>query len=313
MPERATSKERSWLRKAASAVVERLGDRLGDHRVVLPSASELSAEATNTDGWWVGLAHLRDRKTEDVELWLDRFTNLGRPVACICYYSSDERAVRAIARAGIGRFGKALTIEGSRLNPNADEHYRMTPPLSAKEFGHPLLEHYPDIGVHYLGFFFSERIKTDVAPAAGFVAKLADTAQLLLQSASGALAQSSPEFPNVKNRSSVALHRRFDRHPAQSAAAKIRDGFTCQVCHINFVEIYGSLGRGYAEAHHLKPLSSLRKGAAITPDQLATVCANCHRMLHRLNGDPSDLKTLRRRLTGRWPKKKSPRRPSGSS
>lgn len=55
----------------------------------------------------------------------------------------------------------------------------------------------------------------------------------------------------------------------------------CEVCGFDFHEAYGDLGEGFIEAHHRVPLSEL-DGEKITKlEDLALVCSNCHRMLHR--------------------------------
>lgn len=55
----------------------------------------------------------------------------------------------------------------------------------------------------------------------------------------------------------------------------------CEICSIDFERIYGKLGRGFAECHHKKPLSLREKNEETALDDLAIVCSNCHRMLHR--------------------------------
>ncbi|MEW8195555.1 MAG: HNH endonuclease [Candidatus Thiodiazotropha sp.] len=55
----------------------------------------------------------------------------------------------------------------------------------------------------------------------------------------------------------------------------------CEVCGFDFSEKYGELGEGFAECHHTKPLSTLIPGEKTKLSDLAVVCANCHRMLHR--------------------------------
>lgn len=55
----------------------------------------------------------------------------------------------------------------------------------------------------------------------------------------------------------------------------------CEICSMNFEEIYGELGRGFAECHHKAPLSLRDKNEETSLHDLAIVCANCHRMLHR--------------------------------
>jgi predicted HNH restriction endonuclease len=47
----------------------------------------------------------------------------------------------------------------------------------------------------------------------------------------------------------------FPRNPALVRAAKKTYGYVCQVCDFDFEARYGSLGAGYIECHHLKPLA----------------------------------------------------------
>ncbi|WP_234384821.1 HNH endonuclease [Streptomyces sp. MMG1121] len=52
------------------------------------------------------------------------------------------------------------------------------------------------------------------------------------------------------------------------------------MCDFNFARAYGELGDGYIEVHHVTPLHA--SGARETKlDDLACLCANCHRMCHR--------------------------------
>ena len=55
----------------------------------------------------------------------------------------------------------------------------------------------------------------------------------------------------------------------------------CEACNFDFLEIYGKLGEGFAECHHLTPLSRLPGRKSTHLGDLGIVCANCHRMLHR--------------------------------
>jgi 5-methylcytosine-specific restriction protein A len=54
----------------------------------------------------------------------------------------------------------------------------------------------------------------------------------------------------------------------------------CEVCDFDFARAYGDLGEGYIEVHHVTPLyvSGTRETRL---DDLACLCANCHRMCHR--------------------------------
>lgn len=54
----------------------------------------------------------------------------------------------------------------------------------------------------------------------------------------------------------------------------------CEVCGFDFGATYGERGEGYIEVHHVQPLHVT--GATVTRlDDLALLCANCHRMCHR--------------------------------
>jgi hypothetical protein len=58
----------------------------------------------------------------------------------------------------------------------------------------------------------------------------------------------------------------------------------CEVSHcgFDFHTQYGELGVGFVEVHHKKPLSQApRRGQSIRLSDLAVVCANCHRIIHR--------------------------------
>jgi len=54
----------------------------------------------------------------------------------------------------------------------------------------------------------------------------------------------------------------------------------CEICKFNFSERYGNIGENFIECHHKIPIASgvVRKTKI---EDLALVCSNCHRMLHR--------------------------------
>lgn len=55
----------------------------------------------------------------------------------------------------------------------------------------------------------------------------------------------------------------------------------CEACMFDFFQKYGELGYKYIECHHLTPLSEISTSTKTTLTDLALVCSNCHRMLHR--------------------------------
>lgn len=58
---------------------------------------------------------------------------------------------------------------------------------------------------------------------------------------------------------------------------------SCEICSFDFGKCYGDHGRGFIEAHHIKPVSTLISGEVTKLSDLVLVCSNCHRMLHRGN------------------------------
>ncbi len=54
----------------------------------------------------------------------------------------------------------------------------------------------------------------------------------------------------------------------------------CEVCGFDFEQVYGERGAGYIECHHVVPLHEAGEGQTRLSD-LALICANCHRMIHR--------------------------------
>jgi hypothetical protein len=57
--------------------------------------------------------------------------------------------------------------------------------------------------------------------------------------------------------------------------------FVCDVCGFDFRAFYGTRGYQYIEAHHTVAVSQLKKGQATKLKDIALVCSNCHRMLHK--------------------------------
>lgn len=61
----------------------------------------------------------------------------------------------------------------------------------------------------------------------------------------------------------------------------------CEVCDFDFNEKYGEIGKGFIECHHKQQLSTYNNNQKTILDDLALVCSNCHRMLHRFPEDMS--------------------------
>ena len=81
-------------------------------------------------------------------------------------------------------------------------------------------------------------------------------------------------------------HRTSERNPTIAKKAKERrlaksGELQCDVCSFDFTDTYGQLGEGFIEAHHTVPVAMLQGPAKTKLSEIALVCSNCHRMLHR--------------------------------
>jgi len=92
------------------------------------------------------------------------------------------------------------------------------------------------------------------------------------------------EFKEGKER--FTLHRKLERSAALSRQVKAKrleetGRLACDVCDHDFEEVYGDIGRGFIESHHKVPISQLNGETVTKMSDIALVCSNCHRMLHR--------------------------------
>ena len=81
------------------------------------------------------------------------------------------------------------------------------------------------------------------------------------------------------------LHAFRERDPRivkrRKEQALLRDGrLACEVCAFDFGLAYGARGEGYIECHHLRPVCELAPGDRTRMEDLALLCANCHRIIH---------------------------------
>ncbi|MCB1218089.1 HNH endonuclease [bacterium] len=81
-------------------------------------------------------------------------------------------------------------------------------------------------------------------------------------------------------------HSRIERNAKLSLnkkkdTLKRTNALACEVCGFDFENYYGTIGKHFAECHHIVPLGELSQERETTLNDLAIVCANCHRMLHR--------------------------------
>ena len=90
----------------------------------------------------------------------------------------------------------------------------------------------------------------------------------------------------AEGRAYYALHRKLERNPkiakkVKNKRLKEQGDLCCDVCGFSFHKRYGAIGIGFIEAHHTLPVASLKGRRSTKLADMALVCSNCHRMLHR--------------------------------
>ena len=100
------------------------------------------------------------------------------------------------------------------------------------------------------------------------------------------LPDSEEEFEDIaiEGRLLFRVHRRRERQPELArrkrvSVVKTHGRLVCEACDADGSR-YGSLGEAVFEVHHLVPLADSGETVTGLPD-LALLCANCHRAIHR--------------------------------
>lgn len=113
----------------------------------------------------------------------------------------------------------------------------------------------------------------------------------------------SPSFPwigeteFIEGSSSHVWTVRYERNSQLRDAAISIHGHSCQGCGFDFEGKYGALGIGFIEVHHTKPVSSVQGTALVSAESdMAVLCSNCHRMVHRRRGNPLTVDELRKAI-----------------
>lgn len=79
----------------------------------------------------------------------------------------------------------------------------------------------------------------------------------------------------ARERNSTVIQR------AKSLFLEKHGRFFCEACRFDFEKVYGELGHGFIEAHHTIAVSTLSENSETKVSDIAMLCPNCHRMVHR--------------------------------
>jgi 5-methylcytosine-specific restriction endonuclease McrA len=277
-----------WLKRVADEVyqslrTEKVGTPLRMHPVS-------RVHETNTGGWMVSVGRIGNVW---LDLWLDRYASPDRRLFYAGFFSKDRAEIKRLIGVSGKRWPVVLLLDSGEAETGRYHHLKR--PLAVGKFNAPVEEHYQDVdGGHYFGFYermrgTPERIEARFCRQA--VAFFMDVVRSLPESTADD--ERTEVFPQIENRKLVKAHLARERSRYLASQCKERDGYECQVCGMSFASVYGErLGSGFAEAHHKRPLSTLGNQVKTQLEDLITVCANCHRMLHRMDGKPCDVTKL---------------------
>jgi len=289
------TEDRKLLLRIAKEAQLALAAKLGDDMLLLPRV----IESTNTDGWAVQLGKIRGERSALLELWLDNWTRAGGRKSrrfVFCLSARRNKYINVVIKQLKTEFGEINHLSDKDWSSDENKVARLIKPLPKKLFNSPIAELYRrDASWSFISFYHSapptiQGRKRIVSDGVAFLAQLTRSIVGIRTDKTGR------DFPTEINRVAVRLHHIRERSALVAKAAKVRDAYICRVCGFNFSQRYGKLGAGFSEAHHILPLSSAKLGSRTKLDDIVTVCANCHRMLHKLKGRRKDIERLRRLL-----------------
>lgn len=97
----------------------------------------------------------------------------------------------------------------------------------------------------------------------------------------------------TEGRSRLVLHLQRERNQTVVRNKKKQAAsLDCEVCGFSFSSTYGTNASDYCEVHHLLPLSEVEHSIRTALEDLAILCANCHRVVH-LHNPPYTLDQVR--------------------
>jgi 5-methylcytosine-specific restriction endonuclease McrA len=280
--------DKTLLLNTAREVFEELSNRTEGTSFRLRWPSRVGVVPTG--GWRAKIGDLGKGQPR-LQIWLDRFAGHDTRKFNFCFYWADRTKMRRLAN----RAAKQLPVHRriTEKDTERDGYSFLSEPLHRDEFGPVILEEYRGKWCYY-GIYLSvgKNPKLCVRTAAAFfetVARTIPRPNVLQES------ETNDIYPQFENRKLVVSHIQRERSRFLADGCKRRDDHRCQVCGMRFKEIYGSkLGDGFAEAHHRIPLNKLKARIKTQVEDLATICANCHRMLHRMDDKYDDVEKLKR-------------------
>ncbi|MGH7720295.1 MAG: HNH endonuclease [Gemmatimonadaceae bacterium] len=92
--------------------------------------------------------------------------------------------------------------------------------------------------------------------------------------------------PSTEGGRSLRRHLAIERDRSlvkrkKNQVQRLTGQFECEACGFDFARKYPALGSDFCEVHHRRGLAARGAARETTLDDLAILCSNCHRMIHR--------------------------------
>jgi predicted HNH restriction endonuclease len=190
--------------------------------------------------------------------------------------------------------GEYINVKASDWADN-EEITQLREPLAPKKFGVPIFEDYSRKNEYIYGIYEQRKFGLEHKETISLISRIVEFIATINDMLKFEKTKEDVEaYRAVENRKAVVTHLQRERNSRLAFLRKQRDNFVCQICAFDFVKAYGQLGQDFAEAHHIVPLNKNDQERVTTIKHLITVCANCHRMLHRMKGAVGDVGRLKR-------------------
>jgi hypothetical protein len=257
--------DRSAIRALAKRLVVECGETI-HFGAKFAKLSALTCEAVDTDGWYVSLASFPGQRGLELQVWFDNYPNAGERRASVCLKATHIDLIEKAAKIGASVLGRSRDVDESIMEGKKGI-YLMRERLPAGDYGKPVAELYANSPWKFYTVFFRQPLRK--RPDSKLFADVLYVTNHLARLAIGLPPQGDPTsvYPEIPNRKKVRTHTIRERSQRLALRAKVRDNFTCLICRINFADLYGRIGAGMAEAHHVVHLSDPKfKGATNLAD-----------------------------------------------
>jgi 5-methylcytosine-specific restriction protein A len=94
------------------------------------------------------------------------------------------------------------------------------------------------------------------------------------------------DLSGTEGNQNLVTHLRRERNAAlvkakKTTTLKATGKLCCEACGFDFVLVYGDIGKDFCEVHHLTRLADATTPVKTELKDLAVLCSNCHRIIHR--------------------------------